>query len=41
MAPYVINPITHDLCERRCYMTLGQYDPELIANGHATIQTCF
>ena len=24
------NPIPHDLCERRCYMTLGQYDPELI-----------
>ena len=25
-----INPIPHDLLERRCYMTLGQYDPELI-----------
>ena len=24
------NPIPHDLLERRCYMTLGQYDPELI-----------
>ena len=26
----VLNPIPHDLLERRCYMTLGQYDPELI-----------
>ena len=26
----IFNPIPHDLCERRCYMTLGQYDPELI-----------
>ena len=26
----LINPIPHDLLERRCYMTLGQYDPELI-----------
>ena len=25
-----LNPIPHDLLERRCYMTLGQYDPELI-----------
>ena len=24
------NPIPHDLLERRYYMTLGQYDPELI-----------
>ena len=24
-----INPIPHDILERRCYMTLGQYDPEL------------
>ena len=27
---WVINHIPHDLLERRCYMTLGQYDPELI-----------
>ena len=25
-----VNTIPHDLLERRYYMTLGQYDPELI-----------
>ena len=26
-----LNPIPHDFLERRCYMTLGQYDPEIIS----------
>ena len=30
MQIFWVNPIPHELLERRCYMTPGQYDPELI-----------